>query len=133
MGYVVPAVKNNPSSDNKTWNWQWSRDANSIISKLGWTGLGQACGAYVKGSQNKTDYFLPHHKLINGKLTLVRGGVRAAMQRLKSTKLPATVKLKIYSHLAAHYRHFGDEAPKYKEIFTPEEVDDLIDFLCEEM
>jgi len=130
MAYKVPAVKNSPSSTNSSWNWSWSRDGNAIINKLGWKGLGRACGAYVSGSENKSDYHLPHHKLINGKLTVVWGGVRAAMQRLKATNIPATVKLKVYSHLSKHYKHFGKEPPKYQEIFTKEELDTIIREVC---
>ncbi len=121
--YVVPPVVNEPSSDNSSWNWDWARDGNAILNKGGWSLLGKACGAYVRGSERKSDYHLPHHKLIQGELTLVWGGVRAAMQRLKATNIPLSVKKRVYSHLASHYKHFGKEAPSFAEILAPDEVE----------
>jgi len=115
----VPKVVNEPSSDNPEWSWDWNRDADAIINALGWKGLYQACAYYDDSGdgerdedgflKNKEMYHLPHHKLIDGKLTLVWGGVRAAMQRLKQTK--GINQEEAYRHLAAHYRHFGKEPP----------------------
>jgi len=119
--YVVPPVVNTPSSDNSEWNWDWARDGNAILNKGGWSLLGKACGAYVKGSERKADYYLPHHKMINGKLTLVWGGTRAAMQRLKRTNIPISVKRRVYNHLVGHYKHFGKDIPPFEEVLSPEE------------
>jgi hypothetical protein len=127
MALKVPSVDNTPSSNLSEWNWSWSRTADEILNKYNWSGLAKACGAYKEGSQSKKDYYLPHHKIIQGKLTVVWGGVRAAMQRLKSTKIPATTKLKVYSHLASHYRHFNKKPPKYNEVFSKQEIDTIIE------
>lgn len=115
----VPKVVNEPSSDDPNWSWDWNKNADEIIAELGWRGLAQACAWYdPDASDDKEDgkypkvksaYKLPHHKLIDGKLTLVWGGVRAAMQRLKSTE--GIDREAVYRHLAAHYRHFGKEPP----------------------
>lgn len=133
--FMIPRVINTPSSDNEEWNWDWSRDADTIINNLGWSGLAKAC-AYVdmenydKDSSdglphNKAAYKLPHHKYINGRLTLVWGGVRAAMQRLKSADIPENDRKKVYNHLAAHYRHFEKKPPEFNEIGR--EVDEMGD------
>lgn len=119
--YVVPPVVNTPSSDNSEWNWDWARDGNAILNKGGWSLLGKACGAYVKGSERKADYHLPHHKMINGKLTVVKGGVRAAMQRLKRTIIPLAVKKQVHGHLAGHYKHFDMKVPPFEEILSADE------------
>lgn len=129
MAIKVPSVVNSPSSNLSEWNWSWSRTADEILNKYSWSGLARACGAYKSGSKNKSDYYLPHHKIIKGKLTVVWGGVRAAMQRLKSTNIPASTKLKVYSHLASHYKHFGKEPPNYKEIFNQAEIDVIVEGL----
>lgn len=131
--FMIPRVINTPSSDNPEWDWDWAKDGNAIINNLGWSGLAKAC-AYVdmenydKDSSDglphvKAAYKLPHHKYINGKLTLVWGGVRAAMQRLKSADIPEGDKKKVYNHLAAHYRHFEKKPPEFDEIIR--EVDEM--------
>ena len=131
--FMIPRVINTPASDNPEWNWSWSRDADTIINNLGWIGLAKAC-AYVdmenydidpedKLPHNKAAYKLPHHKYINGKLTLVWGGVRAAMQRFPTTDLPEKDRKKVYNHLAAHYRYFEKTPPEFNEVIR--EVDEM--------
>ncbi len=126
----IPRVINEPSSDNDSWSWDWNKDADALINKFGWAGLGKAC-AYVDTEdveekedgiwpKKKQNYFLPHHKLIDGEIVLVWGGVRAAMQRLLQTwsrVLKGDVESKIdfegaYEHLAGHYKYFGKELPE---------------------
>jgi len=120
--YVSPKVVNSPKSDNSAWNWDWARDGNTLLNQGGWKLLGKACAVYVQGSERKKDYHLPHHKWIKGALTVVWGGCRAAMQRLRATKIPLDAKRKAYNHLAAHYRGaFGKEPPKFKEVLNPDE------------
>lgn len=125
----IPRVVNEPSSDNEEWNWDWDRDAQALINKFGWAGLAKACAYYDPDASDKKEngypavkkaYYLPHHKLIDGEITLVWGGVRAAMQRLLQTwsrVLKGDVESKIdfegaYKHLASHYKYFGKEVPE---------------------
>ncbi|MCD6340773.1 MAG: hypothetical protein J7L51_02340 [Desulfurococcales archaeon] len=120
--YVSPKVVNSPKSDNSAWNWDWARDGNTLLNKGGWKLLGKACAIYVQGSERKSDYHLPHHKWIKGALTVVWGGCRAAMQRLRATRVPLDAKRKAYNHLASHYRGaFGKEPPPFKEVLSPDE------------
>ncbi len=126
--FYVPPVQNSPSSDVEEWNWDWARDADTIIENLGWEGLARAC-AYVekengKLPERKSAYSLPHHKFIDGKLKLVKGGVRAAMQRLKSAKIPDSEKKAVYNHLAAHYRYFGMTPPEFEDIVSKTTLED---------
>jgi FtsZ-binding cell division protein ZapB len=129
----IPKVVNEPSSDSENWDWDWTTSADQIIEKLGWRGLAQAVAWYDPDGAEKKDengypmskdcYFLPHHKLINGELTLVWGGVRAAMQRLLQTKarkeegkIDSKIDFKgAYDHLVSHYKHFGKEPPDFEQ------------------
>jgi len=111
----TPAVKNTPYDLSTDWDWDWAKDADIIIEKYGWKGLASAC-AYVekdgdKLPEKKEAYKLPHHKLINGKLTLVRGGVNAALRRLPQTDLPEKDRELVRKHLEAH-KAFLDEIVK---------------------
>jgi len=123
----IPPVKNTPSSDNDEWNWSWNTDADAIINKLGWAGLAKACAWYdPDGAEEKDEngypkaksaYAFPHHKLIDGELTLVWGGVRAAMQRclalMNRSDVSTDVDLDgVYNHLSKHYKHFNKEVPE---------------------
>lgn len=85
-----PPVKNKPYVEDETWSWSWKVDGDRIVEALGWSGLAAAC-AYVKKEdgklpEKKENYFLPHHKLQDGKLVLSVAGVRAAWQRLQQLK-----------------------------------------------
>ena len=131
---MVPKVVNTPKDDSPRWDWDWAKDGNAIIEKLGWRGLAEAC-AYVDKENyeldpedglphNKQAYKLPHHKLIDGKLTLVWGGVSAAMKALLGARggadIPVKDRKRVYNHLAAHYKAFDKEPP---EFHLEEEVD----------
>ena len=133
---MVPKVVNTPKDDSPNWDWDWARDGNAIIDKFGWEGLAKAC-AYVDKENyeldpedglphNKQAYKLPHHKLINGKLTLVWGGVSAAMKALLGARggadIPVKDRKRVYNHLVAHYKAFDKEPPEF-HLEEFEEVD----------
>ncbi len=128
-----PRVINKPSINEESWRWDWSVDGRAILEKYGWSGVYKACAYCNPDATDKRDenglpaafeaYYLPHHKLIDGELTLVWGGVRAAMQRLLQTKArveEGKINSKIdfkgaYEHLASHYKHFGKEPPEFNK------------------
>ena len=143
---MVPKVVNTPKDDSPRWDWDWARDGNAILEKFGWEGLAKAC-AYVDKENyevqedglphNKQAYKLPHHKLINGKLTLVWGGVRAAMAALLGARggvdIPVKDREKVYKHLVAHYKAFDKEPPKFhlsedelQEVIKKMELEDKV-------
>lgn len=143
---MIPKVVNTPKDDSLRWDWDWARDGNAILEKFGWEGLAKAC-AYVDKENyevqedglphNKQAYKLPHHKLINGKLTLVWGGVRAAMAALLGARggvdIPVKDREKVYKHLAAHYKAFEKEPPKFhlsedelQEVIKKMELEDKV-------
>lgn len=121
---------NEPFSENEEWNWRWDEDAQAIINKFGWKGLAMASAYYDPDGAEKKDedgypmskdcYYLPHHKLINGELTLVKGGVFAAMKRLLQTysrvkkgEIDSKINFKeAYKHLVGHYKFFKQEPPE---------------------
>lgn len=144
----VSNIKNMPKDDNPSWNWDWARDANAIIDKFGWRGLAKAC-AYVdtknfeldpddKLPHNKQAYKLPVCKLINGRLTLVWGGVKAAMGALLGARggvdIPREDKKRVYNYLVACYKAFDKEPPEfhYEEEVKRVELEERVKTLEEE-
>ncbi len=110
-----------PLDDSSSWDWDWARDANAIIEKLGWSGLARAC-AYVKREngklpEKKENYKLPFAKLKNGKLTIYKSGVIAAMRALLGARggvdIPADEKKTVYNKLARLYRLFDMTPPEF--------------------
>lgn len=65
---------------------------------------------------NKGSYKLPHHQG-DGKHAAVWNGVKAAMSALNGGRggvdIPDGDKKAVYSHLAKHYKDFGEEAPEF--------------------
>ncbi|RLG90042.1 MAG: hypothetical protein DRO16_02950 [Thermoprotei archaeon] len=127
VSLMIPKVDNTPKRETTSWDWDWSRDGNAIIEKLGWRGLYRAC-AYVDTQNyevdssdglphNKQAYKLPHHKLEGDDLVLDRAGVIAAMRALLGARggvdIPDRDKRRVYEHLAAHYRAFDMEPPEF--------------------
>lgn len=110
-----------PVDTESSWDWDWARDANAIIEALGWSGLARAC-AYVeredgKLPEKKEAYKLPFAKLNNGKLTIYRSGVIAAMKALLGARggvdIPAKEKKSVYNKLARLYRMFDMTPPEF--------------------
>ena len=109
------------------WDWNWAKDADAIIEKLGWKGLAEAC-AYAdlefetkekeegKYPQAKQAYYLPYRKLIDGKLLVVWRGLTAAMAALNGArggvKLSKAAKEQAWQVLAKWYKEFEKEPPQ---------------------
>ena len=68
--------------------------------------------------QEKQAYKLPHHELIDGRLSVVWNGVKAAMQVLAGARggldIPERDRRKVYEHLALHYGEFDKEPPPFE-------------------
>jgi len=108
------------------WTWDWTKDADAIIEKLGWKGLADAC-AYVeldydakeredgRWPQAKAAYHLPYRKLIDGRLLVVWRGLVAAMAALNGArggvKLPQAAREEAWKRLAHWYERFEKEPP----------------------
>ena len=119
-----------PVDETSSWDWNWARDADAIIEKLGWAGLARAC-AYVKREggklpEKKEAYKLPFAKLKNGKLTIYKSGVIAAMRALLGARggvdISRDEKKTAYNKLARLYRRFNMEPP---EFHYEQEVDSM--------
>jgi len=67
--------------------------------------------------ENFGSYKLPHHDIVNGRLSVVWRGVAAAMQVLLGARggvdIPEADRRGVYNHLARHYRQFGREPPEF--------------------
>lgn len=110
------------------WEWDWTKDADAIVEKLGWKGLAESCAYTDLGypAQEKEDdkwpmvkaaYHLPYRKLIRGKLLVVWHGLVAAMAALNGArggvKLPPAAKREAYKTLMEWYRVFEKEPPEF--------------------
>jgi len=137
-----------PIDEESPWEWDWADDANAIIEKYGWEGLAKAC-AYVdmknfeKGEsgypETKEAYKLPFAKLKNGRMTIYKRGVIAAMAALLGArggvKIPRDERKKVYEKLAALYRRMDMEPPEfhYAEEVTKVELEEKVTRLEEEI
>jgi len=75
-------------------------------------------------------YKLPHHEVIDGKLCVVWRGVAAAMAALFGARggvnIPEKDVKDVYGHLAAHYKQFDREPPRYGELRRLSEVEEPV-------
>ena len=106
--------------DSSPWDWDWSKDADAIIDRLGWKGLGQAClyQDHDADPETKKAYKLPVAKMKGGKLTVFWNGVRAAMAALNGARgqmdIPENSRSKIYNKLKTLYKKFDKEIPELR-------------------
>lgn len=126
-----------PIDEDSPWDWDWARDANEIIERFGWETLAKACAYvdtenYERGESGypevKAAYKLPFAKVKNGRMTIYRRGVIAAMQALLGarggTNIPRDKRKSVYNKLAELYRRMDMEPPE----FNYEEVRDVKEF-----
>lgn len=98
----------------KSWEELSNSEKRSIAGHFAW--------APSNPPERFTDLKLPHHDPKTH--AVVWRGVVAAMAALMGARggvdIPAEDKKKVYNHLAAHYREFGNEPPEFKflEEFT---------------
>jgi len=108
------------SDDSSPWDWDWGKDADAIVEKSGWKGLGQACMYKDPDAdpETKAAYKLPVAKLKNGELTVYWNGVRAAMAALNGARggidISDNERKKIYNRLAKLYKKFDKEQPEFR-------------------
>jgi signal peptide peptidase SppA len=116
-----------PKDDSAEWDGsaardrlaKWaSSDGSGDKDKIDWAKYRKGFAWY--DSANAEDfgsYKLPHHDVKNDKLTVVWGGVKAAMGALLGSRggadIPSGDRKAVYDHLAAHYKEFDKEPPEY--------------------
>jgi hypothetical protein len=106
--------------EESAWDWDWSKDADAIVDKLGWKGLEQTC-LYKDPDgdpETKAAYKLPVAKLKNGELTIFWNGCRAAMAVLNGGRggvdIPEEAREKAYKKLKTYYNKFGRDIPELR-------------------
>lgn len=137
MGIELAEVPRWPIDEESPWDWDWAQDANEIIDRFGWETLAKACAYvdtknYERGESGypevKAAYKLPFAKVKNGRMTIYRRGVIAAMQALLGarggTDIPRDKRKSVYNKLAELYRRMDMEPPE----FHYEEVRDVKEF-----
>lgn len=129
---TVPSSHRSPKSDpDLPWSWS-AQDSNTLLDHGGWRAMALAHAWYDGSEQDpprrKSDYKLPHHKRIDGRLRVVLAGVRSAMNILAATrfqpqdyqvKLPAQEVRAVYEHLAIHLQQFDQEPPDILKGWSP--------------
>jgi len=125
--YRVASARNFPlAEEERPWGWTTTKE-NAILDAGGWTLFGQAHLVVEledgKAPENKARYHLPVAELIDGKLTYVWAGVRAARGALAGARggvdLPSEVKTAILDGpLAAIYKKFGKDDLLSSQMFV---------------
>ena len=122
---VSPTTHRSPTAPrDREWNWDGTDKMDRLIER-GWETVVRAHAWHDPNEdpdhdppQEKGAYKLPHHELINGELKVVWRGVVAAMTVVNGARsgvdIPESQRRKAYDHLAAHYREFGEEAPRIR-------------------
>ena len=127
---MVPPVEDLPRDREAAWSWDWASDADAIIEKSGWAGLGKVC-IYVdkQGSEwpeTKSSYKGPHGKLKGGALTTYFRGVAACLQRMRQNPDMMGDQMEAGErHIAAHYRQFDEEFPEASRAVEALAAEDL--------
>ena len=126
--FSVPKVINEPINERDSWSFTaeesnelWNRGQAEYAKAFAWYDGDPALDKDGDGyPDQKSSYKLPHHKLDNGRLTLYRSGIVAAMAALNGARggvdLPQSERQKVYEHLAEHYKALKMELPKLSEV-----------------
>jgi hypothetical protein len=119
---AVPQPHRGPTAD-KDRDWDWSEhepeQTDALLEEGGWKAMAEAHAWYddAEGDppEKKGAYKLPHHELIDGRLTVVWRGVTHAMNVLVGgrggVRIPDQERKAVWGHLAEHYRQFGEDPP----------------------
>lgn len=124
---VVPFEKTSAAPEDTTWAWN-ADTGNALLGSDGddWATYKRAHTWFddADGSvpEKKADYKLPHHAMIDGKLSVVWRGVSNAMARLKQSDLPESDMKGAFDHLAAHYPQWGKTPPDWERFLTEVQV-----------
>ena len=124
---AVPYEKAETKDDSEDWDGsaakdrlaKWaSSDGSGDKDKIDWAKYRKGFAWYDSdNAENFVSYKFPHHDVKNDKLTLVWGGVKAAMGALLGARggssIPAGDRKAVYDHLAKHYKEFDKEPPEY--------------------
>ena len=86
--------------------------------KINWGKYRRAFAWYDRSAPEEFgSYKLPHHDIINGRISVVWRGVAAAMQVLLGARggvdIPEGDRRGVYNHLARHYRQYEKSVPDY--------------------
>ena len=131
LGSAVPIHDGKvKAKEEEEWVWN-AEEGNKILDKGGW-GLYKEAHAWFDDTlgsvpEKKLAYKLPHHKIVDGKFSLVLRGVFAAMASLLGArggvKIPDEERKSVYNHLAHHYAEFNRVPPEFKSYSAQEFVD----------
>ena len=124
---AVPYEKGEAKDDSPEWGGaaardrlaKWaSSDGSGEKDKMDWAKYRKGFAWYdADNAESFGAYKLPHHDVKNDKLTLVWGGVKAAMGALLGSRggasIPAGDRKAVYDHLAKHYKEFDKDPPEY--------------------
>ncbi|MEM2047463.1 MAG: hypothetical protein QXZ06_06240 [Candidatus Jordarchaeales archaeon] len=116
--------------DEREWNAEaaeqrvrkWaSSDGSGDKEKIDWGKYRQAFAWYnAEDPENFGSYKLPHHDIIDGRLSVVWHGVAAAMAALMGARggvdIPPADRRAVYMHLKRHYDQFEKEPPELEAV-----------------
>jgi hypothetical protein len=123
----IPPEHESPKAPREmSWDWSDSSAFDDLLEHGGWKTAVTAHAWHDPDEdpdhdppQEKGAYKLPHHEVIDGRLRVVWRGVVAAMTVVNGARggvdIPSSDRRKVYDHLAAHYRQFGEEPPAFAQ------------------
>lgn len=122
----VPKPHRSPKADAGL-AWDWSDNAprytDELIDHGGWDAMVTAHAWYAPSGDpptRKSDFKLPHHRVLDGRVRVVLEGVRSAMNILAASRfqpqdyqlhIPANEVREVYEHLAVHLEEFDEQPP----------------------
>lgn len=126
MGHVTTIHRSPTAPRDRPWDWSDTGSFDRLLEHAGWDGAETAHAWYDPEAdpdhdppRQKDAYRLPHHEVIDDRISVVWRGVVAAMTVLNGARggvdLPEADRRQVYDHLAAHYREFGEEPPAFAE------------------
>lgn len=124
---VIPHESPEAKDDSPDWDGdaardrlaKWaSSDGSGDKDTIDWAKYRRGFAWYDSdNAENFGSYKFPHHDIKNDKLTVVWGGVKAAMGSLLGARggssIPSGDRKGVYNHLAAHYKEFDKEPPEF--------------------
>jgi hypothetical protein len=124
MGQTTPATHRSPTAPrDRSWDWSGTDKFDQILDHGGWQAIvnthawhDPAEDPNHRPPRERQAYKLPHHELVDGRLSVVWNGVVAAMTVLNGARggvdIPDGDRRAVYDHLAAHYHEFDEEPPE---------------------
>lgn len=111
-GGVIPFAATSTAPEATAWSWD-ADVQNNVLGDDDWDRYKQAHTWWDGETGAKSHFKLPHHKMVDGKLSAVWHGVTAAVARLAQSDIPEDDMKPAFDHLTKHYAQWDKEPPEW--------------------